>query len=68
MKIVVEVIKLYEVETEGGDTTDPASCTAHLKLAENMQSTEIERTGTLKSVYVENAQIVGPSDAEVGLA
>ena len=64
MRIVVSVIKVYEVETEGGDTTDPEAVKAHCHLAESMQSTEIEKQGTLQSAHVDYAEVVGPSDEE----
>ena len=62
MKIVIQVIKVYEIETDGGDTTDNESIEAHCRTVESMQSTQIERNGKLLSVHVENAEVIGPDD------
>ena len=64
MDIAIQVIKCYRVTTEGGDTTDPRMVSAHIALVEQMQSTEIERTGLLMNVTTEHAEVVGPSDED----
>jgi hypothetical protein len=53
---------VYAIETEGGDTTDHMSVSAHIHQVESMQSTDIEKQGKLESVTVENAEVVGPDD------
>lgn len=62
MLIQIQVIKVYQVETDGGDTTDPKSVEAHLNMVESMQSTEIEAQGKLIDVSTNYAEIVGPND------
>ena len=62
MIIRIQVIKVYDVTTEGGDTTDPESVKAHIETVEGMQSTEIEQQGKLVQVTTECAEVVGPDD------
>src|ERR1019366_5206525 len=62
MDIAIQVIKCYVVETEGGDTTDPASVKAHIAQVEKMPITEIEFEGSLIRMTTEHAEVVGPSD------
>ncbi len=64
MKIRIQVIKVYDVETEGGDTTDPESVKAHIASVERMQSTQIEAEGKLVDVSTDYAEVVGPDDDE----
>ena len=64
MIIRIQVIKVYDISTDGGDTTDPASVKAHLQQAENMQSTEIEEKGKLIDVTTDFAEVVGPDDED----
>jgi len=66
MKITIQVIKVYDVETEGGDTCDFGSCMAHLHQVNSMSSEEIERTGKLVGVTTDYAEITGPDDCEGG--
>lgn len=64
MRLTVQVIKVYEVETDGGDTTDPDSVAAHVEYVENMSSTEIESEGDLKDVSTDFVEVVGPDDED----
>jgi len=64
MIVRIQVIKVYDVDTESGDTTDPESVRANLNAVETMQSTEIERTGKLRDCMTDHAEVVGPSDEE----
>jgi hypothetical protein len=58
MKISIQVIKVYEVETDGGDINDCFSRQEHLRKVENMQSTEIEKVGDLVTVTTDYAEII----------
>lgn len=62
MRIRIQVIKVYDVWTEGGDTTDPQSVAAHIAQVSGMQSTEIESDGKLINVETDHAELVGPDD------
>jgi hypothetical protein len=62
MQVQIQIIKVYLLETDGGDTLDPDSVQAHIEMVENMQSTEIEAEGKLVDVFTEYAEVVGPSD------
>ena len=62
MIVRIQVIRVYDVDTGSGDTTDPVSCAANIRAVERLQSTEIEETGTLREVITDYAEIVGPSD------
>jgi hypothetical protein len=53
MKVRIQVVKVYDVET------------AHLSQVEKMQSTEIEKEGKLVSVSTDYAEVVGPDDEAV---
>jgi hypothetical protein len=64
MTIRIQVIKVYDVETDGGDTTDPESVKAHIRQVETMQSTKIQEIGKLVDVTTDYAEVVGPSDEE----
>ena len=55
MRIRIHVIKVYEIETDGGDTTDFDSIESHVNQVENMQSTEIEATGKLVHISTDYA-------------
>lgn len=63
MKIRIQVIKVYDVETDGGNTQDPESVKAHLAAVERMPFTEIEEDGTLVTVTT-YAEVVGPDDED----
>jgi hypothetical protein len=62
MLVQVQVIKVYQMETDGGDTTDPESVNAHVRFVERMSSTEIEANGKLIDVSTEYAEAIGPDD------
>ena len=64
MRISVQVVKVFEVEVEGGDTSDWKSINSVCRAVEKMQSTEIERMGKLVDVTVQFAEVVGPPDNE----
>lgn len=62
MIVRIQVIKVYDVDTEGGDTTDPESVRGHLERVQGMQSTAIEENGRLVDVWTDYAEVVGPDD------
>lgn len=60
MVIRIQVIKVYDVMTEGGDPTDQQSINEHLQQVENMQSTEIENVGRYVNTFTDYAEVIGP--------
>jgi hypothetical protein len=62
MKIRVQVIRVYEMDIDGVDTTDLNSINAACKAVERMQSTDIEAHSKLIDVTVQFAEAVGPSN------
>jgi len=58
MKIRIQVIKVYDVETDGGDTTDPKSVEDHLRQVYAMSCSEIEKAGNLVDVTTDYAGVV----------
>ena len=64
MIVRIQVIKVYDVDTGGGDTTDPQSVQAAIEQVENMQSAEIEKVGHFVDVTTDYAEVVGPDDPD----
>lgn len=64
MIVRIEVIKVYDVDTHGGDTTDPLSIKANAEYVERMPASQIEREGKLVDTFLGNAEVVGPADDE----
>jgi hypothetical protein len=58
MKIQIQIIKVYQVDIEGGDVNDSDSVNAHISMVERMQSTEIEDKGKLINVTTDYAEVV----------
>ncbi len=64
MKVRIDVIHSYFIETEGGDTTDAPSINAHCREVESMTPEQIQRDGSYIGSAVGSAEVVGPDDPE----
>ena len=65
MRISVNVVSNYSVNTEGGDTEDPQAVQAHADTVMAMTPRDIEKEGVRHSQRVAtDAEVIGPADPD----
>jgi hypothetical protein len=64
MVIRIAVTRVYDVDTGGGDTTDPESVSANIAYVADLGAAGIEQSGRLVLTHVggADAEVVGPND------